>query len=97
MLHLLHTQGTWRDRNSNKQKISQCFGASAMFPHHVADKMMHYTCKNGALAVSIGHFLPHIFERLATPGYDNTIFGRRKLSLAYRGRVAAWFQDGIAA
>ena len=54
------------------------------------------TCKNGALAVSIGHFPPHISERLAAPGHDNTMVGRRKLSLLDRGRVVAWFQDGVA-
>ena len=38
------------------------------------------TYKNGALAVSIGHFLPHISKRLATSGHDNTMIGRLKLS-----------------
>lgn len=57
---------------------------------------MHYTCKNGALAVSIGHFLPHISELLAAPGHDNTMVGRQKLSLLDRGRAVGWFQDGVA-
>ena len=34
---------------------------------------MHYTCKNSALAVSIGHFVPYISDRLVAPGRNITM------------------------
>ena len=48
---------------------------------------MHCTCNNGALAVSVGHFLPHISERLTARVHDKTMVGRQKLSLLDRGRT----------
>ena len=56
-----------------KEQNSHYFGVLNLYSQLVTDKTMHYTCKNSALAVSIGHFVPYISDRLVAPGRNITM------------------------